>query len=83
MTNISLNIAVLTISDTRTPDNDTSGDLLAKSALESRHHLVDRSIIKDDVYQIRATVSAWIANSSVQVIICTGGTGISACDITP
>ncbi len=83
MTNISLNIAVLTISDTRTQANDTSGDLLANSALEANHILADRSIIKDDVYQIRATISAWIADPDVDVIICTGGTGFTGRDSTP
>jgi molybdenum cofactor biosynthesis protein B len=83
MTNISLNIAVLTISDTRTESSDTSGDLLANSAIAANHILVDRSIIKDDVYQIRATISAWVADPKIQVIICTGGTGFSGRDSTP
>jgi molybdenum cofactor biosynthesis protein B len=83
MTNIPLNIAILTISDTRHQANDTSGDLLAKSAVDANHRLADRSIVKDDVYQIRATISEWIANPTVQVIICTGGTGFSGRDSTP
>jgi molybdenum cofactor biosynthesis protein B len=83
MTNISLNIAVLTISDTRTNANDTSGDLLANSAIAANHILADRNIIKDDVYQIRATISAWVADPKIQVIICTGGTGFSGRDSTP
>ncbi len=83
MTNTPLNIAVLTISDTRTPENDTSGNLLADSAVSANHKVVDRSLIKDDVYHIRAQVSQWIANPDIQVIISTGGTGFSGRDSTP
>lgn len=81
--NTALNIAVLTISDTRTEANDTSGDLLAESLKLAGHTLAERCIVKDDVYQIRAIVSAWIANPSIQVIISTGGTGFSGRDSTP
>ncbi|MGH1441507.1 MAG: molybdenum cofactor biosynthesis protein B [Cellvibrionaceae bacterium] len=81
--NIPLNIAILTISDTRTNDNDTSGDLLSNSATEAEHTVVDRSIVKDDIYIIRAQVSQWIADPAVQVIISTGGTGFSGRDSTP
>jgi molybdenum cofactor biosynthesis protein B len=83
MTNTSLNIAVLTISDTRTQANDTSGDLLANSAIAANHMVADRTIIKDDVYQIRAVISQWVASPTIQVIICTGGTGFSGRDSTP
>lgn len=83
MTNTPLNIAVLTISDTRTQANDTSGDLLANSATAANHKVVERAIVKDDIYQIRATISQWVADSNVQVIICTGGTGFSGRDSTP
>ncbi|MEC7118421.1 MAG: molybdenum cofactor biosynthesis protein B [Pseudomonadota bacterium] len=78
-----LNIAVLTVSDTRSFDTDTSGQYLADVVQQSGHQLVDRAIVKDDVYQLRAIVSAWIARSDVQVIITTGGTGFSGRDSTP
>ena len=80
---VSLNIAVLTISDTRTRDSDTSGDLLADAIATDGHNLVDRTLIKDDVYHIRSQVSQWIADPAVQVIISTGGTGFSGRDSTP
>lgn len=78
-----LHIAVLTISDTRNLDNDSSGDLLSQCIREASHSLVERQIVKDDIYQIRAVVSQWIADSNVQVIITTGGTGFSGRDSTP
>lgn len=81
--NIPLNITILTISDTRTDDNDTSGDLLSNSAAAAGHTVIDRSIVKDDIYLIRAQVSQWIADPAVQVIISTGGTGFSGRDSTP
>ncbi len=83
MTNTALNIAVLTVSDTRTRDNDTSGDILATCAESANHQIVDRKIVNDDIYQIRAVVSQWISNSAVQVILITGGTGFSGRDSTP
>lgn len=79
----SLHIAVLTVSDTRTSKNDTSGDLLARCAQEDNHQIIERTIVKDDIYQIRATVSHWIANDNIQVILITGGTGFSGRDSTP
>ncbi len=83
MSNVALNIAVLTVSDTRTTQNDTSGDLLVQSALDANHNVVERNLVKDDIYQIRAVVSQWIANSDIQTIIITGGTGFSGRDSTP
>lgn len=83
MKNTPLSVAVLTISDTRTEANDTSGDLLAISAVAANHQIADRTIVIDDVYQIRAVVSQWVANPKIQVIICTGGTGFSGRDSTP
>lgn len=80
---IPLNIAVLTVSDTRTPANDTSGDLLAGALLAAGHNLSDRSLVKDDIYQIRAVCSQWIADTKPQVILITGGTGFSGRDSTP
>lgn len=78
-----LNVAVLTVSDTRTMDTDTSGQLLETSLLESGHTLADRSIVIDDVYQIRARLSAWIADATVNAVLVTGGTGFSGRDSTP
>jgi molybdenum cofactor biosynthesis protein B len=81
--NTPLNIAILTISDTRTLENDTSGDLLANCATESQHTLTARALVKDDIYLIRSQASQWIADPSVHVIISTGGTGFSGRDSTP
>jgi molybdopterin adenylyltransferase len=78
-----LAIAILTISDTRTAANDTSGDALARLASAAGHRLVQRALIKDDIYALRAQVSLWIADPSVQVILCTGGTGFTGRDSTP
>lgn len=78
-----LNIAVLTVSDTRTPDNDSSGDYLSNSALEANHHVTERKIVKDDIYQLRSIVSQWIASETIQVILVTGGTGFTDRDNTP
>jgi molybdenum cofactor biosynthesis protein B len=78
-----LNIAVLTISDTRTFDTDTSGQTLTDLLQTAGHVLIDRDLVKDDIYQIRAKVSHWIADPQVQVILMTGGTGFTARDNTP
>ena len=80
---VPLNICVLTVSDTRTTENDTSGDALASRISEAGHTLFERSLIKDDVYHMRAVVSAWIHNSDAQVILVTGGTGFAGRDSTP
>ncbi|RAU18572.1 molybdenum cofactor biosynthesis protein B [Nitrincola tibetensis] len=80
---ISLNIAVLTLSDTRTLAEDRSGDTLVSLLEAAGHCLVDRALIPDDVYQMRAVVSRWIADPSVQVVLTTGGTGFSGRDSTP
>lgn len=79
----SLQIAVLTVSDTRTPENDTSGDALVSGLTDAGHILADRAISKDDVYQLRAVVSKWIADEAVQAILVTGGTGFTLRDTTP
>lgn len=76
-------VAVMTVSDTRTAETDTSGDVLANSLKEAGHVLADRKIVKDDIYQIRAVLSAWIADASIQAVITTGGTGFSGRDSTP
>lgn len=78
-----LTCAVLTISDTRSLANDTSGDLFVSLLQAAGHALVHREIVTDDVYAIRAVLSAWIADPGVQVILTTGGTGFTGRDSTP
>jgi molybdopterin adenylyltransferase len=80
---VPLNIAILTVSDTRTPDTDTSGALLVEKASAAGHQIVDRQLWPDDPYRIRAVVSHWIAESAVQVVLITGGTGFTGRDSTP
>ena len=80
---IPLSIALLTISDTRTEETDTSGKILLERLTEAGHRLTDKCIVSDDIYRIRAVVSAWIADPLVQVVICTGGTGVTGRDGTP
>lgn len=79
----SLGMAVMTVSDTRSVVTDTSGDFLASALEEAGHRLVERAIVKDDVYQIRAMLSAWIAHAQVNAVLVTGGTGFSGRDSTP
>ena len=78
-----LKVAVLTVSDTRTQDTDTSGAFLEEALREKGHDIADRQIVIDDVYQLRAIVSQWIADPGVEVILTTGGTGFSGRDSTP
>jgi len=80
---IPLNVAILTISDTRTEENDTSGKTLVERLTNAGHHRADKTIVPDNTYQIRAVVSNWIANPDIQVIITTGGTGVTGRDGTP
>ncbi len=80
---IPLNIALLTVSDTRTADNDTSGDFLQEAVEAAGHNVVDRRLLEDDIYLMRAAVSAWIADPAVAVVITTGGTGFTGRDSTP
>ena len=80
---IPLHIAILTVSDSRTEADDTSGDSLVGRVEQTGHRLHGRAIVKDDVYGIRAAVSAWIADPACEVVICTGGTGITGRDGTP
>ena len=68
-----VNVAVLTISDTRSFETDTSGSWLQQAIEADGHHLLDRKIVIDDIYQMRAIVSNWIADPDVEVIITTGG----------
>jgi len=78
-----VNIAVLTVSDTRTPDTDTSGDILAQRLTDAGHNLADRKIVKDDIAAIRETVKTWIEHAEIDVVISTGGTGLTGRDTTP
>ncbi len=78
-----LNIALITISDTRTEADDKSGKILANNLKTAGHHLAEKTIVPDDIYQIRAIISRWIADKSIQVILTTGGTGVTGRDITP
>lgn len=80
---IPVNIAVLTVSDTRTADTDTSGAYLTGALVEAGHRLHEKVILPDHKYQLRAQVSQWIADPAVRVIIMTGGTGFSDRDVTP
>lgn len=75
--------AVLTVSDTRTPETDRSGGIVCECLLAWGHTIVDRRIVTDDEDQIRAVVAAWIQNPDVDVVITTGGTGITQRDVTP
>ncbi|MDN3697986.1 MULTISPECIES: molybdenum cofactor biosynthesis protein B [Vibrio] len=77
------NIAVLTVSDTRTEENDTSGGYLAEQLQEAGHNLADKKIVIDDMYKIRAVVSNWIADEKIQAVMITGGTGFTSRDSTP
>jgi molybdenum cofactor biosynthesis protein B len=78
-----LSISVLTVSDTRTLETDTSGDALVVALTDAGHSLADRQIVGDDIYGIRAVVSRWIADPDVDAIITTGGTGVTGRDSTP
>ncbi|WP_349680287.1 MULTISPECIES: molybdenum cofactor biosynthesis protein B [Kordiimonas] len=80
---IPVNIAVLTISDTRTFEDDRSGDTLASRVEEAGHKVADRKIIKDDIPSITSQAKAWIADAGIDVIIATGGTGLTGRDVTP
>jgi molybdenum cofactor biosynthesis protein B len=80
---VGLAIAVLTVSDTRTFETDTSGQLLVDRLTAAGHSLAQRVLLKDDLYHIRAQVAAWIAEDAVQVVIITGGTGFTGRDSTP
>ena len=78
-----LSLCVLTVSDTRTPENDTSGDWLCDALVEAGHRLHERAISRDDRYAMRAIVSRWIADATVDGVIVTGGTGFTGRDSTP
>ncbi|KFN51702.1 molybdopterin biosynthesis protein B [Arenimonas malthae CC-JY-1] len=78
-----LSLCVLTVSDTRTAENDSSGDYLAAALAEAGHQLHERAIVRDDKYALRALVSRWIADEAVHGILVTGGTGFTGRDSTP
>jgi molybdopterin adenylyltransferase len=80
---VPLRLCVLTVSDTRRPDNDSSGDFLATALQEAGHRLQERALLPDDRYQLRALVSRWIADGAVDGILVTGGTGFTGRDSTP
>lgn len=80
---IALHVAILTVSDTRTLETDTSGLTLQQGAEAAGHVVVARELIKDDLFHIRAVVSAWIHAAEVDVVLVTGGTGFAARDVTP
>ncbi len=80
---VALNVAVMTVSDSRDASNDTSGDYLREALTEAGHQVVDRAIVPDNRYRIRATVSRWIASEDVQVVIVNGGTGFNNKNSTP
>ncbi len=78
-----LQLAVLTVSDTRDLASDSSGELLVTALKAAGHHLADRQLVKDDIYQIRAVLSQWIASPHIHGVIITGGTGFTGRDTTP
>ena len=80
---VPLGISVLTVSDTRGFDRDGSGDLLSERLSEAGHALVERRIVPDDIYRIRAVVSKWVVRDDIQVILVNGGTGFTLRDTTP
>jgi molybdopterin adenylyltransferase len=80
---IPLNLCVLTVSDTRTPQEDRSGDYLVEALTEAGHRLAGRALLPDDRYRLRAQVSQWIADPAVDGILVTGGTGFTGRDSTP
>jgi molybdenum cofactor biosynthesis protein B len=80
---IPLKLAVLTVSDSRTEDDDTSGRVLVERIAQAGHQVGEKTIVRDDVYAIRAVISRWIADPSVNAVVSTGGTGVTGRDGTP
>ena len=80
---VPVSIAVMTVSDTRTPDTDSSGDILAQRVQDAGHNLVARTIVTDDKEKIAAQMKSWIAAPEIDVVISTGGTGLTGRDTTP
>jgi molybdenum cofactor biosynthesis protein B len=79
---VPVRIAVMTVSDTRTRENDTSGDTLAARITDAGHELADRVIVKDDIPTIRAQLQQWIDDTEIDAVITTGGTGLTGRDVT-
>ena len=80
---IALNLCVLTVSDSRTLENDTSGEYLVSALEADGHRLADRALLPDDRYKLRAAVSQWIADPAIDGVLVTGGTGFTGRDSTP
>lgn len=80
---VPLNVAVLTVSDTRTRENDSSGDTIEQHLREAGHHVAERTICRDDIASLRAQFEKWLARETVDVIVATGGTGLTRRDVTP
>jgi len=80
---IPLNLAILTVSDTRTEADDVSGKTLVERVQQAGHQLFEKKIVPDNIYRIRSVVSQWIADDAVNVVISTGGTGVTGRDGTP
>ena len=80
---IPVSVAVMTVSDSRTEETDTSGAALVERLTEAGHKLAEKCIVPDDVYKLRELMSRWIANDEINAIITTGGTGMTGRDITP
>lgn len=80
---IPLSIAVMTISDSRTEESDTSGQILVEKLTTAGHELAEKRIVPDNIYQIRAVIAGWIADPDIQTVITTGGTGVTGRDGTP
>ncbi len=78
-----INIAILTVSDTRTPENDTSGDILASRVTDAGHTLAERTIVKDDASLLAQQFETWIDDPEIDAIVSTGGTGLTGRDVTP
>jgi len=78
-----VNVVVLTVSDTRTKENDKSGDTLVERVKKAGHHLVEKRIVEDELSLLQDTLREWIDSSQVDVVIATGGTGVTGRDVTP
>jgi molybdenum cofactor biosynthesis protein B len=78
-----VNIAVMTVSDSRTAENDKSGDLLCSRLQEAGHNLSSRAIVKDEIPDIQVQLTLWIKDPMIDIIISTGGTGVTGRDVTP
>lgn len=79
----SVSVAVLTVSDTRTPETDASGETIIDRLSRAGHHVADRKLCKDDHQAIRDTIAAWVADPKIEFVVVTGGTGVTQRDVTP